>query len=621
MENNELLACITFFKSLKIQVKEVTTEQEKEDGLKVVIVDYNYEGQVHTTKKLFYKEISLQEHVYNTQTIKDYFDDKVYWLDIKIHEWPDGPGTNIEKKVIEDMYDGDNLAFNTLLKKIANDQKTGFLQKITMDGRSQQYGLNLTNNNHWHDLILLIQETIRTNGTKPNKVFFAPLVFNWRTKKRTSLSPKLGDRLLIKKLINNIQMIQPTLSHLNLQEVLLAKKQIILQGPPGTGKTYTAKNLAEQLIFGEITENKQAQKRRLETTEQFELVQFHPSYSYEDFVRGISAKSEDGNIYYEAENKILGIFADKAQQNLEESKKEVTIYSREQQLEKLMKEFGEQIQEEIDENGIFVITQAVSITNVEHDAFRYKGNWKSSQRMKFKDLVIATISEVSSRQELIDTPSISGLAKQHASYYFKVLEVFKKRFKSKLSKTELTTSEKPQLKNYILIIDEINRANLPSVLGELIYALEYRGELVNSMYAIDGDNSIVLPENLYIVGTMNTADRSVGHIDYAIKRRFAFIDLLPNETVIKNEKAKLLFQKVAALFVKSEDGEQVNSDYLASDFDFKEVQLGHSYFIVENEKELEIRLNYEIIPILKEYVKDGLLLETAKSEIKKLAQF
>src|SRR5690606_14650101 len=98
---------------------------------------------------------------------------------------------------------------------------------------------------------------------------------------------------------------------------------------------------------------------------------------------------------------------------------------------------------------------------------------------------------------------------------------------------EKKTTDAVELKNYVLIIDEINRANLSSVLGELIYALEYRGEEVQSMYAVDGSNKLILPPNLYIIGTMNTADRSVGHIDYAIKRRFAFVDVLPQ--ILEND--------------------------------------------------------------------------------------
>ncbi len=178
--------------------------------------------------------------------------------------------------------------------------------------------------------------------------------------------------------------------------------------------------------------------------------------------------------------------------------------------------------------------------------------------------------------------------------------------------------------NYVLIIDEINRANLPSVLGELIYALEYRGELVESMYAlkIDGEDSeesteFILPKNLYIIGTMNTADRSVGHIDYAIRRRFAFVDVPPTDKaiddvitdVVLRKKAKDLYFAVSELFSK---------ENLASDFQAKDVQLGHSYFLVQKEKDLELKLKYEIIPILQEYLKDGILLESVKSKIEAL---
>lgn len=150
---------------------------------------------------------------------------------------------------------------------------------------------------------------------------------------------------------------------------------------------------------------------------------------------------------------------------------------------------------------------------------------------------------------------------------------------------------------FVLIIDEINRANLPAVLGELIYALEYRGKLVNTPYELDGERRIKLPDNLYIIGTMNTADRSVGHIDYAIRRRFSFISMLPDESVVP-EFAKQKFNEVSALFSKQ---------FLSTDFKKDDVQIGHSYFMAEDENELKIKIKYEVIPILKEYVKDGVL--------------
>ncbi|OWP78397.1 hypothetical protein BWG23_02480 [Flavobacterium oreochromis] len=201
--------------------------------------------------------------------------------------------------------------------------------------------------------------------------------------------------------------------------------------------------------------------------------------------------------------------------------------------------------------------------------------------------------------------------------------------------------------NYVLIIDEINRANLSSVLGELIYALEYRYDedaknekdtVVESMYALKendddetGNKTLMLPTNLYIIGTMNTADRSVGHIDYAIRRRFAFVDVLPTINPI-GEKAKAKFKTVCSLFIENFD--EVNweepifkpSKHLSSDFKPEEVMLGHSYFITKEKvdgtklpdenKQIELKLKYEVVPILKEYVKDGILLEN--DEVKKI---
>jgi len=249
-------------------------------------------------------------------------------------------------------------------------------------------------------------------------------------------------------------------------KLLKYKPQIILQGPPGTGKTREAKRIAKALLG--LGENDS-----LEGNEQFKLIQFHPSYSYEDFVRGIVAKpNEEGNgIVYTAENKILGTFAKEA--------------------------------------------------------------------LKDKD------------------------------------------------------------NPYVLVVDEINRANLSAVLGELIYALEYRGEAVQSMYAIEGENNLILPPNLYIIGTMNTADRSVGHIDYAIRRRFAFVNILPKDLTneLGDQFESELFAKVTKLF----------NTNLSSEFKKEEVQLGHSYFITKNTP-IDIRWEYEIKPILLEYVKDGILI-------------
>lgn len=411
--------------------------------------------------------------------------------------------------------------------------------------------------------------------------------------------------------------------------LLQHKKQIILQGPPGTGKTYLAKNMAEKMIYGEVSADKTLQKKRLQSADQFALVQFHPSFSYEDFVRGISAKSEGGKIIYETENKLLTTFAEKANYNVRSSRIDPQDLSREQLVEKILLRFAEKIQVHLHENGPFEITKAVAIVEVEEDAFRYAGigTWKASQRMKFKDLIHAQLQGITTRQDLKSLTEVSGLAKVHASYYIKVLNRFQEEFGQELQQAVTSEVSQPTIQPYLLIIDEINRANLPSVLGELIYALEYRDEVVNSMYVLDGDSSLVLPENLYIIGTMNTADRSVGHIDYAIRRRFAFVDVLPDVVLIEHPRAKALFLLVAQLFVQQEDGQLVNAKYLSPEFDYKEVQLGHSYFILREDNDsaqgeaLMRKLNFEILPILQEYLKDGILLDIAKPAIEKIARF
>lgn len=342
----------------------------------------------------------------------------------------------------------------------------------------------------------------------------------------------------------------------------------------------------------------------------YQLIQFHPSYTYEDFVRGIVSKSNGNAIEYVTVNKIFTELAQEANENYNNSQKTVSEYSKEKWVEEQFNLFKERIIDNLDENGTFELTENVSIVGVDDDAFRYVGDtWQAQNphRMRYSDIKTAFLSDNLTRQDFKNNPLVSKSAFQHATYYFKVLQEFRNGIKEKMP---TSFQYENTLKNYVLIIDEINRANLPSVLGELIYALEYRGEKVESMYDIDGDKTLIIPPNLYIIGTMNTADRSVGHIDYAIRRRFAFIDVLPDENVITNAAAKSLFEEIKVLFH--------SKDKLASDFKPEQVQLGHSYFIVKDDADLQLKAKYEIVPILEEYLKDGILLETAEGKITEL---
>ena len=344
-------------------------------------------------------------------------------------------------------------------------------------------------------------------------------------------------------------------------KLLKYKPQIILQGPPGTGKTREAKRIAKALLG--LGENDS-----LEGNEQFKLIQFHPSYSYEDFVRGIVAKpNEEGDgIIYTAENKVLAEFAEKALKAFQEPIKWENFRDF---LEKEKKE-GREV--------YFDEGKELKYNFIQNNELRYlsRGN---------HNLAGIPIEEFCQRN--LDDKFDSFYKNYHKWGWKFITDYF------------IDWAKKFKKKAYVLVVDEINRANLSAVLGELIYALEYRGEAVQSMYAIEGENNLILPPNLYIIGTMNTADRSVGHIDYAIRRRFAFVNILPKDLTneLGDQFEGTLFAKVTNLF----------NTNLSSEFKKEEVQLGHSYFITKNTP-INIRWEYEIKPILFEYVKDGILV-------------
>ncbi|MDR6157139.1 5-methylcytosine-specific restriction protein B [Chryseobacterium sp. SLBN-27] len=430
--------------------------------------------------------------------------------------------------------------------------------------------------------------------------------------------PSVGSQTPIISMISNIEFKKNQNMKKNI-ELLQYKKQIILQGPPGTGKTREAKLIAQNILG--------LNEKELQESEQFKIIQFHPSYTYEDFVRGIVAESKGDKIEYKNVNKILGEFAKVAKENFDNHHKELKDYSKEVQAKEYFEKFIEYVQDLIEEkNGYYELTENVGLINTDdEEAFRYKGKndgWlKNGNRMLFKDILRSFLDNNKERQDVKKNNNISGLARQHASYFVRVLNLFQNFLNNNNYTFSEVNIDKEPLKKYILVIDEINRANLSSVLGELIYALEYRGEEVESMYEVDGSQKLVLPPNLYIIGTMNTADRSVGHIDYAIRRRFAFVDVMPKDLTAEmgnGEFYTALFYAVKALFTKDEY--ETKSDFISHEFEPKDVALGHSYFIDKSKDkgDMKVRWNYEIKPILLEYVRDGVLKTDALKKINEM---
>mgnify|MGYP004444909289 CR=1 FL=1 len=174
-------------------------------------------------------------------------------------------------------------------------------------------------------------------------------------------------------------------------------------------------------------------------------------------------------------------------------------------------------------------------------------------------------------------------------------------------------------KPVVLIIDEINRGNVSKIFGELITLLE-ADKRRGGNHPIEVTLPYTklpfgVPKNLYIIGTMNTTDHSTGTLDYALRRRFAFVTLKSDVSVVKKHYANdTTMQKIAMTLFQDikEFIEQHNSGELSID----DLMVGHSYFMADGEDELRDKIEYEIIPLISEYITDGIL--NVKEEEKEL---
>ena len=363
--------------------------------------------------------------------------------------------------------------------------------------------------------------------------------------------------------------------------LLEKKKNIILQGAPGVGKTYTTAALALSICGEDVpVEHKDVMKRYKELQKEGRIgfVTFHQSMDYEDFVEGIKPSTDNGTITYDVEDGIFKQISIKAQagNNFDE------IY------DKFISEINE-----YDEENVFKIQTPKGTT------FGVKVNTKNNLSLYVGTELqkAATLTKENIRKMSEDDKSV----KYYQPYFRGVVNILK----SKGLKSQKNTD-----KNYVLIIDEINRGNVSKIFGELITLLE-------ADKRIDGTHPIKLtlpyskdefgvPSNLYIIGTMNTTDRSVGNIDYAVRRRFAFVTLKSKRKIVEEnsiQKALKLFEAVEEFIKKNQ-----------IEMDFEDLMVGHSYFIAKDETELKMKWEYEIIPLLREYYKDGLLKQDITPE-------
>lgn len=375
----------------------------------------------------------------------------------------------------------------------------------------------------------------------------------------------------------------------------------ILYGPPGTGKTYNSIDKAVAIVTGSSSNHISNKKQfdELRKQGQIEFVTFHQNYSYEDFMVGIrpNVSETTSELSFKKHYGIFYEIAKRARENYDNSLKDEQTISRENWVNDKFEEFKEYVESEIEENGKFPIKNNVSIYSVEDEVFIYTGEkengelWKNQRiGMHYDALINIYLADVQNRQDIKILENVPSLEKQHATYSFELIEKFRKFLTKKGFKFQSTTVQKEPLKNFVLIIDEINRANISKVFGELITLLEDDKRIGKpnelKITLPNGEKEFGVPPNLYLIGTMNTADKSIALIDIALRRRFEFIGYYPDyENDKLKPEAKTLLQKINEEIYKLKN----SADYL----------IGHAYFM--KDEAIETTLRNKVVPLLMEY--------------------
>lgn len=303
-------------------------------------------------------------------------------------------------------------------------------------------------------------------------------------------------------------------------ELLKNNHNLILTGAPGTGKTYLAHRIAKEL--GATKENGQC-----------EMVQFHPSYDYTDFVEGLRPTKDDknGNIGFNREDGVFKEFCKKALKNYNDSNKTKEEIGFENQFKEAYNKFIE----EITEKNIEEITLKSGIKcemTYNNNKFHLKPD-ENEYSINYETLLNTSKDINFEKIDSFDNVQMKDINSGNNSYIWAVLKPIYEIYKSSDTLLENTNSQKIEKKNYIFIIDEINRGELSKIFGELFFSIDpgYRGEKgkINTQYqnllkesGDEFEDGFYVPENVYIIGTMNDIDRSVESMDFAMRRRFAW---------------------------------------------------------------------------------------------------
>ena len=401
--------------------------------------------------------------------------------------------------------------------------------------------------------------------------------------------------------------------------MLIESKNLIFRGAPGTGKSYLAKEIAADIIsngyFDDYTLLTDEQKK------QVEFVQFHPSYDYSDFVEGLRPKvNGDGTVGFELQDGIFKKFVARARKNFEDSQKSKETVEKELSVQEAMTEFFSSVELGVDTfktingNEFTIISVDDSHINIS-----IPGNATVNRISINQDEVRKMLESGLKFDKIKDITTFFGktYATQAYSYDFAIY----KAIKAKKSTASKKKAKQAELKKYIFIIDEINRGEISKIFGELFFAIDpgYRGRAgeISTQYSnlhTDPDEKFYIPENVYIIGTMNDIDRSVDSFDFAMRRRFRFVELRADERLemlasLENEELEAeAIRRMAALNKEIAAVEDLNENY----------QIGASYFLKLKTLDFDQLWTDYLQPLLQEYIhgmydEEGIMNRFAKA--------
>ncbi len=392
-------------------------------------------------------------------------------------------------------------------------------------------------------------------------------------------------------------------------KILLQSKNLIFRGAPGTGKSYLAREIATYIVSKGKTikyDDLSADQKK-----QIEFVQFHPNYDYTDFVEGLRPKiNDDGTMGFELKDGVFKRFVTRARRNLENSKKSDETIKKEVGVQQSISAFFSDVKFGLDKFKT-ITGNEFTITNVDDDHIYISipGNAIVNKLTlnldEIRKMLMASDHKFNKIKDITDFFGKS-FAVQAYSYDFAIYKEIKAKKNTNL-KISATSEEE---KKYVFIIDEINRGEISKIFGELFFAIDpgYRGKSgeISTQYSnlhSDPDEKFFIPENVYIIGTMNDIDRSVDSFDFAMRRRFRFIELKASDKdrikeILSDLQDKELIDrainKMNALNKEISNVDDLNDNY----------QIGAAYFLklssVDNDFS-RLWTDY-LLPLLQEYV-------------------